>query len=195
MVITILVDCLSYTTAVDYHNEWGEIGGVAMVGEEYNLTEHWKNSTEENESTPPSGGNSTYPNPLGLEWQIREWLGLALLLITILTAGTLAFVAQKVILNKEHQQQLAHDRGCFLTEQGVAELLQVGWRYHHHHGGGGDDGQLFLQVFDKGVPSPSEDDYNHGEDNEDPDNHRQFPPQRILIGHQSNTPCHYNQRQ
>jgi hypothetical protein len=116
------------------------------------------------ESEPPSnqGGvyaegdlkkSPSYPEPLSTEdaWQVREWFGLGLFLGTLFLAIGLAKLSRFT-----QRQQSQHDMWGvqFLTEQGVGELLNVGWRYQEDddsenggYGGGGD--QLYLQVFDK----------------------------------------------
>ena len=93
--------------------------------------------------------HGTFNEPLEPEWGVREWCGLALAGSTLVIAVLLS--ASASILSR---RQKLHSRwGSIFTEQGVAELLHVGWRYH-------DDGdlmpetsstppQLFLQVYDR----------------------------------------------
>jgi hypothetical protein len=129
------------------------IGGIAIVGEEYNIAEHWAGDQEMAPNAPVmsegapinanttsaaddgvgggSGGTIAYNETLSLEWgDPREWCGLALCLLTIVTATLLTTVAS--ILQRQ-QQNMYFCWGGALTEQGVGELLQVGWRYQHHH--------------------------------------------------------------
>ena len=93
--------------------------------------------------------HGTFNEPLEPEWGVREWCGVALAGSTLIIAVLLS--ASASILSR---RQKLHSRwGSIFTEQGVAELLHVGWRYH-------DDGnmmpepssappQLFLQVYDR----------------------------------------------
>jgi hypothetical protein len=98
----------------------------------------------------------SYSEPLSIEdgWQVREWFGLGLFLGTLFLAIGLAKLSR---FTQRQQSQHAMWGVQFLTEQGVGELLNVGWRYqeddHSENGGGGYGGgggdQLYLQVFDK----------------------------------------------
>eukprot|EP00529_Nitzschia_sp_RCC80_P010705 CAMPEP_0113459278 /NCGR_PEP_ID=MMETSP0014_2-20120614/10364_1 /TAXON_ID=2857 /ORGANISM="Nitzschia sp." /LENGTH=622 /DNA_ID=CAMNT_0000350845 /DNA_START=448 /DNA_END=2313 /DNA_ORIENTATION=+ /assembly_acc=CAM_ASM_000159 len=94
-------------------------------------------------------GSGTFNEPLEPEWGVREWCGVALAASTLVFAALLSASASFL-----SRRQTLHSRwGSMFTEQGVAELLHVGWRYH-------DDGnmmpetssappQLFLQVYDR----------------------------------------------
>jgi hypothetical protein len=144
---------------------------MAMVGDEYNLKDdnhyYWEDDNDTttatehpNNGTMMTGGGPTYPTPLSLEsWQLREWLGLTLCVLTVLAASGLTLVSNPQQIQR---QPLPPPSGCFLTEQGVGELLQVGWRYHHH----ADNDQIVLQVFDKGSSS-NDDGYNNHHSNHD----------------------------
>jgi hypothetical protein len=76
---------------------------------------------------------------LETEWGIREWFGLGIGVFTTFMATFLAMVSAYL-----HSRQ-AQKNLWGLTEQGVGELLKVGWSYQE-----GCSGQLFLKVYDKG---------------------------------------------
>ena len=59
-------------------------------------------------------------------WSTREWVGLGLLVTTILFVATSSTIAH-YILERRRRQRLW---GAALTRDGVDDLLQVGWRYH-----------------------------------------------------------------
>jgi hypothetical protein len=98
-------------------------------------------------STTVEASRGTFYEPLEVEWGVREWCGAAMVTTTLLLAMLLSTCARFL----SRRQKLHELWGSILTEQGVAELLQVGWRYH-------DDGklaetsstpQIFLQVYDR----------------------------------------------
>lgn len=74
-----------------------------------------------------------------MEWDIREWLGLGICTFTTVIATILMVVSAHL-----HRRQ-AQKNLWGLTEQGVGELLNVGWSYQQQ-----ETGQLFLKVYDKG---------------------------------------------
>ena len=126
---------------------------------------------------PPVGGshagNVTYPYVIAttaseIVWRTREWVGLTLLAATTVVVGLLSVIAMRLEERRMKQQFW----GAQLTEQGVNELLNVGWRYTQGDAAiaaaageatNGQPGtraptpstdesgnpQLFLQVFDK----------------------------------------------
>jgi hypothetical protein len=107
-------------------------------------------------------------------WRTREWLGLALFLFTGMSVVSLSLIAA-ALDDRRQKQQLW---GVTMTESGVNQMLNVGWRYTQEdviaaaaaleadtsgqpgrsgHGGapaantnGGETSQLYLQVYDKG---------------------------------------------
>jgi hypothetical protein len=140
-----------------------------MVGDEYTLTEHGEDTIGEPTKGATTVGSTpsdpTYPTPLSLEsWQLREWLGLALFVLTMLTAVGLTLFSNQILVLQQRKRQ-SPPSSYFLTEQGVGELLQLGWRYHHH----ADNDQLVLQVFD-----------NQGRDHYD-ENNSPLQQQQVLV--------------
>jgi hypothetical protein len=111
--------------------------GTPMVGTGYGEPEGYGGFVAENYDEP------TYPSPLQLgdPWGTREWLGLILFLVLVFLTSFLTYCS--VWIKRRHtRKQLWGTQ--HLTESGVGDLLNVGWRYQE----GGE--QLFLQVFDKG---------------------------------------------
>ena len=96
-----------------------------------------------NDATPAPG---TYSESLSPEWGIREWVGLGLSGFTLLVATTLFLVANRLM--KRNGQPVV----CF-TEQGITQMLTVGWRYQQEY----DQDQLYLQVYDKSKMGYSDD--------------------------------------
>jgi hypothetical protein len=90
-----------------------------------------------------NASGSTYPTPLQLgdPWGTCEWLGLVLFLVLVFSTTFLTYFSVWIKRRQSQQQLWGTQR---LTETGVGDLLNVGWRYQE----GGE--QLFLQVFDKG---------------------------------------------
>jgi hypothetical protein len=100
-------------------------------------------------------------------WMTREWVGLGMMSATILFSVLLSVIAMRLQQTKTRDQIW----GTILTEEGVGELLHVGWRYHQGtaspdernptsgipHGGGGGGQQLFLQIYDKANVGYSDD--------------------------------------
>ena len=80
-----------------------------------------------------------FADPLETVWEIREWIGLGVCTITIVTVAFLTVVSAR--LHRQHVQKKAWG----LTEQGVGELLKVGWAYQQE-----GSGLLFLKVYNKG---------------------------------------------
>jgi hypothetical protein len=118
------------------------IGSIAMVGEEYPLNQNWWEQTpggvpvKSSNSSKPSG--YSYTEPLTLEWEGREWVGLGIGLVTIVATTILTLLSSHFRRRRQINQHLWGG----LTEQGVGDLLEVRWRYHHHNQ------QLVLQVFE-----------------------------------------------
>jgi hypothetical protein len=128
--------------------------GVAVVGEEFSLPGSTTTGDGEDNGTngadfddvqavTKNAGGPTYPTPLqcGDPWGTREWFGLVLFLVVVFFTSFLTCFS--VWIKRRHSQQQLWGTQC-LTETGVGDLLNVGWRYQE----GGE--QLFLQVFDKG---------------------------------------------
>ncbi len=80
-----------------------------------------------------------FSDPLEIVWEIREWIGLGVCTFTIITVTFLTVVSTR--LHRLHAQKKAWG----LTEQGVGELLNVGWAYQQE-----GSGLLFLKVYNKG---------------------------------------------
>ena len=95
--------------------------------------------TDSSDSETYSRGRDVPFEPLTIEWGVREWFGLGLCVSTLTLATILTVVAAIT------QRREATNRVWGLTEQGVGELLKVGWAYHQER-----NGQLFLNIFDKG---------------------------------------------
>lgn len=115
---------------------------VAKLGEEYDLGGAGERGAYLGNGTSDFGSGGKHPatlDKLTTDWSTREWFGLALCLSTFFVATVLAAVSSHL----QHRQQTKSIWG--LTEQGVGELLKVGWNYHQE-----GNGQLFLKVFDKG---------------------------------------------
>ena len=113
------------------------------MGEEYELGSlgYGKTESDTNASdSGSSGGDRKVPlEPLSAEWSAREWFGLGLCVSTITIAALLTLVSSRI--------QRRESTKCLwgLTEQGVGELLNLGWTYQQER-----NGQLFLKIFDKG---------------------------------------------
>jgi len=83
---------------------------------------------DEGESSKHGGGHGTFDHNLHLTaWGIREWLGLATASFVVVVGSLLTLVASVLGRRQEQKRKWA----SMLTEEGVNELLQVGWRYHH----------------------------------------------------------------
>ncbi|CAJ1956793.1 unnamed protein product [Cylindrotheca closterium] len=82
----------------------------------------------------------TYLYPLETEWGRRESVGALLFFLTLVVAWGLFFfsIAKKT-------EQPVPDGSHLLTEDGVRNLLTVGWKYEKQK----DGSQLFLKVYDK----------------------------------------------
>eukprot|EP00934_Nitzschia_sp_Nitz4_P009392 Nitzschia sp. Nitz4//scaffold5_size260463//81557//83321//NITZ4_000966-RA/size260463-processed-gene-0.374-mRNA-1//-1//CDS//3329555292//9382//frame0 len=113
-------------------------GEYALSFDDYGATVDQPTSSPE---APDSSIEYEFADPLTLMWGVREWSGLGLGVVTLCFAFLLSALSSQVYKRQETQ----HIWG--LTEQGVGELLAVGWTYHKQEGTGG---QLYLKVFDKG---------------------------------------------
>jgi hypothetical protein len=123
------------------------------VGEEFSLadgtsTGNGTRGPDGEEGVDPkavadNAAGPTYPTPLQLgdPWGTREWFGLVLFLVLVFSTSFLSYFS--VWIKRRQSRQQLWGAQC-LTESGVGDLLNVGWRYQE----GGE--QLFLQVFDKG---------------------------------------------
>ena len=170
------------------------IAGVAILGDENSMVyspgadAHMSGpdgGDEDVNNRTTNGQNGTHPNnawesgrmyttPLEKEWDPIQWLGLTLFLVTL---AVVALLTQGSFWYKRRQAEQQLWGIHALTEQGVSELLNVGWRYHYNrepqgaddndnddddddaghphpldrspNGRDNLDGQLYLQVFDK----------------------------------------------
>jgi len=99
----------------------------------------------------------TYPSPIAgspleIEWTTREWVGLGIMVSTTLLVGILSLIAH--FESKQRSRNSLWKAG--LTQKGVDELLQVGWRIHEGRDNNSQQQQfqqpqLFLQIYDKGI--------------------------------------------
>lgn len=126
------------------------IVAVAKIGDEYQLESLGYGKTEIDKNASDSRSydddRKVSMEPLSQEWNVREWFGLGLCISTIAIATLLT------VLSSRMQRREATKRLWGLTEQGVGELLNVGWTYHQER-----NGQLFLKIFDKGGLGYSDD--------------------------------------
>lgn len=90
----------------------------------------------------------TYLYELDTDWGKREWAGLLLLGLTLLV--TFALYLFSICKRSQPVPQGTH----LLTEDGVRDLLTVGWSYEKQK----DGSQLFLKVFDKSTMGYGDDD-------------------------------------
>lgn len=134
-------------------NDWWSFYGVTMVGDEdKDLSTLEETGTNNNVVAPTSEASyRVYEEPLALKFELREWFGLGLGAMTIVVALSLTLWAGYL-----QRKQVAQEAwGAVFTEQGINDVLQVGWRYQEPDDGSGDggqdhgNGQLFLQVYDK----------------------------------------------
>jgi hypothetical protein len=70
-------------------------------------------------------GDASSDDPLDGVWNVREWVGLGLLSSTVLFAVSISLVASHLQRQREREEAW----GAILTEEGIVEVLQVGWRY------------------------------------------------------------------
>lgn len=98
---------------------------------------------------------ATYPRVIvesfsEIEWGDREWVGLALMISTIVWTIILSLTAHFVF--KKRKTQVLW--GNALTPGGVDDFLKVGWRVYEqpqfHEAENPPQPQLFLQIYDKG---------------------------------------------
>lgn len=127
------------------------IEAVEKFGAEYELVPDGLFPGGAGDNASMSWGNDKrsqeYSQPLVTEWQFREWFGLGMCLLTIVTATLLTAISAQ--LQRRHVKRDLW--GGRLTEQGVGELLNLGWAYHQQEQDeDGAAGQLFLQVYNKG---------------------------------------------
>jgi hypothetical protein len=89
----------------------------------------------------------SYTTPLDLKFGLREWLGLALavgtVLVTLLLFGGASYYQQR-----QAQKQWST---ALMTEHGINDILKVGWQYHQQAvpTSAQAQPQLFLHVFEK----------------------------------------------
>jgi hypothetical protein len=86
----------------------------------------------------------TYPIPLERDWDKREYVGSLLFTATSIMALLLLGCSSRSQRPTIHTKSLEPH---FLTEEGVTDILQVGWKYQKPKDG--STSQLFLQVYDK----------------------------------------------
>jgi len=94
-----------------------------------------------------------------IEWGIQEWVGMGMMVFTTLWVGIASLVTH-VVSKKRNRQRLW---GAALTQEGVEDFLQVGWRIHEElpmiPDADGDyqrqqqqqQSQFYLQIYDKGI--------------------------------------------
>jgi hypothetical protein len=87
--------------------------------------------------------------PLTLEFGLREWVGASVGGSTMLLATLLFWISsayQKRRMRKQWEKAM-------LTEQGISDVLRVGWRYHaatvDESKKGQQNHQLFIQIYEK----------------------------------------------
>mmetsp|Transcript_5457 Transcript_5457/g.9537 ORF Transcript_5457/g.9537 Transcript_5457/m.9537 type:complete len:650 (-) Transcript_5457:929-2878(-) len=180
-----------------YQNEDKGLADVVSVGQEYDFS-YMVTSTENDGFESFGGGendtemigstnvfdndpynsdsnnnktmdDATYPYVMtasDIEWKTREWIGFGMMVGTIMIVVTLWGAAWAVQERKRRRQEWGI---AVFTEEGVGELLRVGWRYtqqdfsaNHDYSNNNINNnsnnhrqqqiqhQLFLQVFDKG---------------------------------------------
>jgi hypothetical protein len=108
---------------------------ISKFGEEYAVNQTM-NGGSSRENTDRS---HEFSEPLTTEWGIREWIGVGIFTFTIITATLLTVVSARL-----HRLQ-AQKNLWGLTEEGVVDLLKVGWSYQQEV-----NGRLFLKVYNKG---------------------------------------------
>mmetsp|Transcript_34479 Transcript_34479/g.83182 ORF Transcript_34479/g.83182 Transcript_34479/m.83182 type:complete len:932 (+) Transcript_34479:346-3141(+) len=140
------------------------LGDCVKVGTEYDVEHliHDGSRLPDREDEPDFGGfgegDVHYDERLNGKWGIREWVGLTILSSTIFTAFTLSLVASYL----QRQRQREEAWGAVLTEEGVGEILQVGWKYQEGmipptekddnlqvENDTDQQRQLYLQIYDK----------------------------------------------
>lgn len=155
-----------------YDSDDAGLADCRVVGDEYELVPHdvedgvedisWNGTMSSPTDVPlfdatdgPTWNytpDATYDTVLGhsvadLVWEAREWVGLGLMTATLLVSILLSLIAVRLEQKRTRDQMWG-----ILTEDGVGEMLQVGWRYQQEtvvpDGAGAP--QLFLQIFDKG---------------------------------------------
>eukprot|EP00934_Nitzschia_sp_Nitz4_P008321 Nitzschia sp. Nitz4//scaffold31_size150131//10449//12485//NITZ4_002810-RA/size150131-processed-gene-0.182-mRNA-1//1//CDS//3329547605//8311//frame0 len=134
-------------------------GILFAMADEMNQTEHGMSFLEvstvgNEESVNKQLLSIAFQESLSLDWGYREWLGLGLFCFTSLVAWAL-WVCAAYLEQKAYGKQ---EWGAFFTEPGVSDLLQVGWRYQEEVPVRGGEGQLYLQVFNKGKVGYNDDD-------------------------------------
>lgn len=124
--------------------EWHNPDGSPIDGANNNASKAYEGSN----------GRSYWEPVETEEWEFREWFGLALLAATLFMASLLTAISAHVQRHHPHHHLAKKPLGPWdaagLTEQGVGELLNIGWAYHQQDGEDGQGGQLFLQVYNKG---------------------------------------------
>jgi len=156
--------------------------GFSILGEEMRevdrLSKPWQdtsNSEDGDSSSSSSDSNDQYGTSGRMFlsrldtsdlWSEREWAGMGVLIGTLVlavtTTATAAILQRRQLYNQTWQP--------FMTEDGIAQILDVGWRYQHGQGDSDDareqqqherqyaNDQFFLQVYDKHNVGYSEDD-------------------------------------
>jgi hypothetical protein len=147
-----------YGGSEDYDGELGDVADENIIPEDGGIWDDNNNNKM---------NNGTYPDLIGtaaadIVWTMREYVGLGMFVTTIVVTSILAVVG----VAARHRQRRKQLWGATLTENGINELLRVGWRYtvgdpangtstgqqeqqqqHHQQQ---QQQQLFLQVYDKG---------------------------------------------
>ena len=183
-----------------YEEDDKGLADCQMIYNEYDLNPYHEDKngqiedswdSDDEESIPSDGGiwddntqpasNATYPDviavmPNEIVWSIREYIGLGIMVFGIVFVFLTSLISMKL---QQRQQQKIIWGTPILTENGINDLLQVGWRYTMNDNDGigqsGDSGeqpqpqtrpqpsssqpsqppssqqqQLYLQVYDKG---------------------------------------------
>jgi hypothetical protein len=68
-----------------------------------------------------------YPIDTSLPWGVREWAGMGLATFVVVFGFALSLISSILRSREDRKRQW----GTMLTEDGVKELLHVGWRYHY----------------------------------------------------------------
>jgi len=99
---------------------------------------------------PTEDSLPTYLYALDSDWGRREWVGALLFFLTVVISWALFYFSVAKTKDRQPVTQDSH----MLTEDGVRNLLTVGWRYEKQK----DGSQLFLKVYDKSNMGYSDDD-------------------------------------
>ncbi|KAG7337197.1 hypothetical protein IV203_017402 [Nitzschia inconspicua] len=142
---------------------------VSPIQPDYHPPPLPENFDRNDDSNNLPGGGRVYNDPLSLTWGVREWIGLAMLstvcTVTVLLSASASFLA--------YRQEYAAKWGVSLTEQGVNELLTVGWRYHSSNSPVGNNNNYYYY-------------YDNNNDTNERNHQRQRHHQQPNVYHTSN---------